>query len=242
MSWAGTSQSGLFWTINTGGGIARVDWEFPQGDVSGVIDNLLVIGLRGQSVSSVTPVLGDFLQYDGSQWGPASSGVAVSGITAHSLLSLTHPDTIPASPVDGDIIAGSGSPASWARFPVGPTGYVLTVSNAGSIAWEPPTGGPSSPSAPNIITSGTSIELDENDEIVIINKTVGSDTSILLPPFPILGQQVIIKDGKGDAGLGNEITVDASGAITIDGNTSVIIGRNYQSFTFLWNGTEWNII
>ena len=41
---------------------------------------------------------------------------AVSGATTHNLLSATHPDTVVAAPVLGDLIAANGTPA-WARLP-----------------------------------------------------------------------------------------------------------------------------
>ena len=232
MSWAGTAQSGLFWTINTGGGIQRVDWEPPRGDVSGLIDNLIVIGLRGETISADIPVSGDLLQFDGTQWSPVGTAVLVP---THNLLSSTHPDTVPASPIDGDIIAGSGDPASWARFPIGDPGYNLTVDASGSLTWSP---GPTS--IPKIITVGGYEVLEDIARTVIVNKTVGGPITVIPPPAPILGQQLIIKDGKGDANT-NNITITSSGT-TIDGNSSILITHSYQSFTILYNGTEWNIV
>jgi len=75
MTWAGFAPSGSLWTINFGGGTARVDWEFPGGDLSGPIDNLLVVGIQGSPVSSGIPVLGDILQFDGSAWAPSTFGI-----------------------------------------------------------------------------------------------------------------------------------------------------------------------
>jgi hypothetical protein len=40
---------------------------------------------------------------------------AASGATTHNLLSATHPDTVTAAPVMGDLIAANGTPA-WARM------------------------------------------------------------------------------------------------------------------------------
>lgn len=234
MSWAGTAQSGLFWTVNTGGGIARVDWEFPGGDVSGVIDNLIVIGLRGQGVSPDIPASGDVLYYDGAAWTPTGLEVLVSGIP-HNLLSTTHPDTIPGSPVDGDLIAGSGTPASWTRFPLGDDGHVLTVASGGNLSWQPP-----GLSDVEILSIGSGISLDENNRVLLINKTPGSATTVQLPVAPYIGQQLVIKDGKGDAHQNNIHIYSASA--TIDGNSAIYMGQNYQSFTLLYNGTEWNII
>lgn len=151
MTWAGTNASGLFWTINVGGGFQSVDWEPPRGDVSGVIDSLIVIGLQGQSVSSSVPLFGDILTFDGNQWIPSSSGIT----STHNLLSATHSDTVPASPTDGDIIAGSG--ASWIRFPVGQARQIMTATSGGNIVW-------ANKHSTVVITSGISIILDESNE------------------------------------------------------------------------------
>lgn len=43
----------------------------------------------------------------------------------HDLLSATHPDTVAASPVVGDLIVGTVS--GWQRLPVGQAGYILSV-------------------------------------------------------------------------------------------------------------------
>lgn len=233
MTWAGTSSSGLFWTINTGDGIARVDWEPPGGDVSGVIDNLIVIGIRGEEISSSLPASGDVLHYNGQQWSPIGTAILS---TPHNLLSSTHSDTIVASPSDGDIIVGSGS--SWAGFSKGYSGDILSINDSGQIEWAPPR-----PDAFRIITSGTNVQLDYSDKNIIVKKSTGAPTNIYMPASPYLGQNLIIKDGKGDAGppQENHITVSASGT-TIDGNYSIVMSRNYQSFTLMWNGDEWNIV
>ena len=227
MTWAGTGASGLFWTINVGGGIQRVDWEGPGGDVSGPIDNLIVIGLQGQSVSSSVPVFGDILQFDGSQWTASSSGT----VTPHNLLSATHTDTVPASPTDGDIIAGSGS--AWTRFSVGQPRQVITATTGGNIVW--------AEKHPTVImTSGSAIALDNDNERIVVAKTVGSETTITMPTSPYFGQEILIKDGKGDS-FTNNIVIDPA-PTTVDGFSFIRITQNYQAFSFLYNGTEWNTI
>jgi hypothetical protein len=227
MTWAGTGASGQFWTINVGGGIQRVDWEGPGGDVSGPIDNLIVIGLQGQGVSNSVPVFGDILTFNGGEWIPSSSGT----LTPHNLLSSTHTDTVPASPIDGDIIAGSGS--AWTRFSVGQPRQVLTATTGGNIVWaeKHPT---------VILTSGTSIALDNDNERIVIVKSSGSETTVVLPTSPYFGQELLIKDGKGDA-FTNNIIIDPA-PVSIDGFSFARITQNYQAFSFLYNGTEWNII
>lgn len=230
MTWAGTGPSGYFWTTNTDGSLQRVDWEQAAGDVSGVIDNLIVIGLRGVPVSEAFPSSGNVLLYDGATWAPGT--VVSTGVGLHQLLSTEHTDTIPASPIDGDIIAGSGTPASWVRFPRGVHGQKLNITQAGQLEW--------AFKDLLIVSSGSFVTLDSTSRRIVINKTIGSVTSVFLPSAPIYGQEVLIKDGKGDANT-NTITISASGT-TIDGISTFVMSQNYQSMDFLYNGTEWNII
>jgi len=229
MTWAGVGPSGSFATINTDLGSLRLDWESARGDVSGLIDNLLVVAIQGNTVSSQLPSSGNVLLFDGSQWFPGNA--TASGIS-HNLLSVIHDDTIPASPNEGDIISGSGTPASWVRFPIGQPGQNLRVSDSGSLVW--------SFRPLDIISSGVAVNLTPNSRRIVINKTSGSPTQVNLPVSPIFGQEILIKDGAGDAET-NNITVSVSGN-TIDGFPSIVMSRNYQSFDFLYNGTEWNIV
>ncbi len=78
------------------------------------------------------------------------------------------------------------------------------------------------------------------DNVIMVNKVVGAPTALTLPASPTSGCEIIVKDAKGDA-FTNNITV-SSAAGTIDGLTSFILTQNYQSFTFIYNGTEWNVI
>lgn len=235
MTWGGIGPSGEFKTINhDGSNYASVDYEPARGDVSGVIDNLLVIRIQGRPVSPLTPISGNVLSWDGSVWKPTDinaivSGVDSSGVGPHDLLSATHPDTIPAAPVDGDLIAAN---SGWRRFPVGSPGQELRVSESGLPTWQ---------YKPLVIyTSGTGIQLDDLAARVIVNKTPGSPTSINLPASPYFGQEVVVKDGKGDANQ-NNISITASGT-TIDSFSTINLRIRFQAYTFVWNGNGWNII
>jgi len=52
----------------------------------------------------------------------------------HNLLSATHPDTVPASPVRGDLILANITPA-WTKLPIGSTDKVL-MSNGTDPSWQ----------------------------------------------------------------------------------------------------------
>jgi len=241
MTWGGVGASGEIKTVNHDSDTFREDYEEARGDASGVIDNLLVIRLQGRPMSSLAPVSGYILAWTGSSWVPSDVTVLMSGVLAHNLLSPIHPDTTPASPVANDIIAATtGIPPSWARFSKGLNPYeVLSVNASLDLEWRNPNVIP-----PLIITSGITINLPDANRRVIVNKTVGSQTTVNLPTSPALGQEVVIKDGKGDAGkpLNNFIDIMTPSGVTVDGFSKIRLSNNYGSFSFIWNGLDWNII
>lgn len=74
--------------------------------------------------SPFVPIEGDVLRYDGSSglWIPT----AISGGADHDLLSATHPDTIVASPLAGDLIYGNATP-KWTKLAAGAEGKILEM-------------------------------------------------------------------------------------------------------------------
>lgn len=58
---------------------------------------------------------------------------AAGGGTSHNLLSATHPDVVPASPVRGDLIIGNATPA-WSKLALGTTGKFLS-SDGSDPSW-----------------------------------------------------------------------------------------------------------
>lgn len=59
--------------------------------------------------------------------------VVLSAVPVHNLLSASHPDTLLASPVAGDLLIANATPA-WARLAIGSTDQLLTVVG-GLPAW-----------------------------------------------------------------------------------------------------------
>lgn len=230
MTWGGVPPSGYFATFNRGGGSGSADYEPASGDVSGVIDNLVVIGIRGRGVSPTAPSVGDIYKWNGTAWVPVPDS---SGVSLHQLLSAVHSDTVPANVSDGDLIAGSGSPAKWVKFPIGLPHQSLRVDESGKLDWRY--------NPLEIFTSGATLDLTPDHHRVVIRKTVGSDTTINLPSGAYFGQEIRIKDGAGDANT-NRIYVYPPSGLTIDGENGFIIKQRYQSMDFMWNGIEWNIV
>jgi hypothetical protein len=102
---------------------------------------------------------------------------------------------------------------------------------------------------PTIIVSGSTYTAAVTDQIVLINKTVGSATTIVLPsPVSVVnsdaGMNVArilrIKDIKGDAATNNILLTTVSG--TIDGQSTQTISTNYASVDLLGYGYNWFIL
>jgi hypothetical protein len=80
------------------------------------------------------------------------------------------------------------------------------------------------------ITSGTSVVVLTNVETVRVNKTVGSATTLTLPPANTMLFPVLIVDWKGDAAT-NNITINPTGTEKIQGLSSwIIAGDNGSVF------------
>lgn len=97
------------------------------------------------------------------------------------------------------------------------------------------------PAKLELVTTPGTVTLDSTSRRVVVRKGTGSPTTIQLPSSPVLGQEIVVKDGKGDA-VTNNISVIALGGISIDGLPEISINRNYQSFTFVYDGVGWSIL
>lgn len=68
-----------------------------------------------------------------------------------------------------------------------------------------------------VITAGASAVIGVNDKLIVVNKTVGSATSITLPLSSLKAGPVRVVDFKGDASQSQAITVNVSGADLLNG-------------------------
>lgn len=90
-----------------------------------------------------------------------------------------------------------------------------------------------------VVTAAGAITVTSADYIVIVNKTVGAATAISFPSG-VTNTVFIVKDGKGDANANNITITPAAG--NVDGSSTYVINANYGSATFVYNGTQWNVI
>ena len=82
------------------------------------------------------------------------------------------------------------------------------------------------------------------DRFLAVNYTTTGTVVITLPNAAStnVGTQLIVKDTGGNAGV-HAITVDGFGANTIDGQASVVISANYNSYTLVYTGANnWSVI
>jgi len=94
-----------------------------------------------------------------------------------------------------------------------------------------------------VVTSGSTYQVTEDDNEVMVKKTVSGAIVVTLPASPTQQRTVVISDGKGDIDVSsNNITVIGSGGTTISGRASFVYKSAWQSARFRFNGTEWNII
>jgi hypothetical protein len=85
--------------------------------------------------------------------------------------------------------------------------------------------------APTIIRSGDTYDSVATDTRILVNKTVGSATSVVLLTSQSYTFPVLVKDLKGDSAT-NPITVTFSSGQTIDGLSSVTINNPFGYFWF----------
>lgn len=102
--------------------------------------------------------------------------------------------------------------------------YAITLAQLGVLI-------PAISYTPTFVTSGAAYDSVATDTRILVNKAIGSATSIVLLGSNLYTQPVLVKDLRGDADV-NPITVTFSGGNTMDGLSSVIINNKYGYFWF----------
>jgi hypothetical protein len=118
--------------------------------------------------------------------------------------------------------------------------FINSVVNGGTPGPAGPPGPPGPPGTPGLVPitviTTTPYPAALTDYYLAVN--VAGPASVVLPIAPV-GTVFVVKYIYGDANT-NPITITAS--TTIDGAASATINSPYGSLTFIFNGTEWNII
>ena len=95
----------------------------------------------------------------------------------------------------------------------------------------------------SLVTSGATYNALTTDTAILVDKTIGSATSVVMPAAGTMlyGQRVLIKDVKGDAAT-NPITITFSGGQLCDGEATIIINNAFGWIyitPLLPAGTSW---
>lgn len=101
---------------------------------------------------------------------------------------------------------------------------------------------PISTAGGQIILAGSTVAVLPSSStliFVVVNKTVGSATTILLPVVKALWQTFRVIDGKGDAAT-NTITISGNGSL-INGAAQDYIVQDYGATDYTWDGTEFRV-
>jgi len=114
-------------------------------------------------------------------------------------------------------------------------------------------GAPGAPGAPGsdadalraarILSAAGDTEIEDDDDIVVVKKTIGEVTQCLLPEASARDRPATIKDGRGDADS-NNITITPFGAETIDGATEYVLTFSFQAVTLYPypDGSGWYVL
>ena len=136
---------------------------------------------------------------------------------------------IPSDIAQGDIFYVDGS-GNIVRLPAGSAGQFLQTQGAGANPqWASPPSGWSVKSVSENYTAA-------DGEIVLVDASGGAVTITL--PSPSAGARVRVK--KTDAST-NTVTVSPSATETIDGASSHTISKQYETYEYVSDGTNWFI-
>jgi hypothetical protein len=92
-----------------------------------------------------------------------------------------------------------------------------------------------------IVTAGNYSCLN-TDAYVLVNKTIPSNTQIVLLASPPTGRLVTIKDAAGNCSQ-YPITITAGQNIDgVAGSTGIVLNNNFASVDLIFNGQTWSIL
>lgn len=97
-------------------------------------------------------------------------------------------------------------------------------------------------SSGQIITSGSSVDILPTNQLVtniLVNKTAGSPTTLIMPTLVGQWQEFVVIDGKGDASV-NPITI-SSPTIPIAGGASYVIAVDGGTVRLTFDGSQFRV-
>lgn len=195
---------------------------------------------------------------------PNSSVLILSGVAAgaHNLLSTTHPDTLAATVVRGDLVVGNSTP-KWARFAKGTANQVLRMDGAGTDpgwgavadaalsanvallnaanAWSSAQTFNSTATfngaARFAVFSFTGTQTLSGERFISIDVSGGVATA-KFPAAPTTGDWYYITDTNLNANT-NNITLDGNGK-NLNGSATRTMNTNGAVAYYFYNGSQWS--
>ena len=131
------------------------------------------------------------------------------------------------------VITGGGTGPAGPPGPPGPAGPPGIQGNVGPQ-------GPAGNVSPVSVTMVTSSPFFANTSQYMLSVDDPSGFANVILPASVTGTVFLVKDDSGDA-LNNPIRITANGS-QIDGSATGIINSDYGSLTFIYNGTQWNVV
>lgn len=92
-----------------------------------------------------------------------------------------------------------------------------------------------------VSTSAENWQMKGNEDIYIRQYAATNANTVTLPQYPMMGREVVIKDGQGNAAT-YAISINTSDGSAIDGSATSSVGTNYGAKRLRFNGAQWNVI
>jgi hypothetical protein len=179
---------------------------------------------------------GNTFIYTGSSSSVLLNLPALSGVPNGWQIAIKNSGTasISVTPNGADEIEAFGASNPWIAIP----GACATFTTDGVIWRQTEISYPLAHSV-RIFTGTGAVTATIADDILVIDKMTPVGTTITIPTAPPTGYTLTIVDGAGNA---NTYNLTVSAASNINGSTTYVMNANYQSTTFVFNGTQYNII
>lgn len=103
-------------------------------------------------------------------------------------------------------------------------------------------GGSGAPAYSVVTVTTTPYTATTLNDVVVTNRATAGPFTVNLPASPANGNQIRIKDGKGDANT-NFITIVATGGKTIDGAATLVLDESFGARTLIYGDTtDWRVV
>ena len=170
-----------------------------------------------------------------SQYNSNSGG---SGPIPPNVVTELDGNTGSAAPAGGIInVVGEGS----AGDGISPNGNIYTVASGNTlIVYETQAQYITNYTSSNVDFAHSPYTITATDYFVSVDSSGGSVT-IYLPNSPTIYRMFLIKDRTGDAYTNNVVITTPGGTTLIDGFTTYSLDVNYESASFLFNGTSYEV-